>query len=593
MEQDLKKYLACALLFFILHTLGVSYLIDVTQLTNDTPIVIADYGVHAYNTLTLAEMYREGHSWFYDPHYMGGYPAGVIFDISSKTTQLFTAVFGSLLGDAQAFKIFIVLSYILAPLLVYPTVRYLNFEKKKALIGLILALILWDLDPFLKIVVDFGGYGFILGSYLALLTVATFYQLLQEQKIKYFVLTLLSSGAAILAHPITVIAFGVACVYLLVQEYKNIKKKTWIQIGILPFLLFILHSYWVLPFLQFLVYKISSAQYMQSVGILRIFLDVINPLNIVRSLAYGCAIIGLLQYKKNKPILALGITSAILFVLCYIGTLVFAELGEIQPFRFYLTLLIFLIPAATTGYFFLQQKYTWLNKLVVPLLVVILLLYPFRVATLVQELPAQEQELITYLEKTTDNTGRILFETAGNNRDSSRTNVFVDHFLPLYLERQMIGGPYQYYYIKQGYANFVDSELLGKDLRTYSSEELQKALVDFNIHWIIARKGVTKGVFDRNKEIIVQEKLIGEYAIYKIMIPTKGFSDDPKALVVAKENEIQVTGATQQETILKYHYLETLTTKEGFRIEPYDTGYSVPMIKVHNNGQDFTVINSY
>ena len=586
LQKEMKK--AFLALFLLLHIVGVSHFIDITQITNDTPILIADYGVHAYNTLTLAETFREGHTWFYDVSYMAGYPNGAFFDISIKSAELFTFLFGGIVGDAVALKILILLTYLFAPLLVYPATRLLEFSKDQALLATIIALILWDLDPFMKIVVDFGGFGFITASYFALLTVGCFYQWIQQPTKKKYLATLAASWAAILFHPVIVFAFSIPCAIFLYQQRKEVTKKTLVHLAALPVLLFILHSFWILPFLTLSHYKTTSAQYMQSVGFVRIFLDLVNPFNIFRTLAYILAGVGVYMHAKKKTITTLTLTSLLFFLICYIH-LAFIE--QIQPFRFYTPLLIFLIPAITLGYIHIQKKWPKANKIALAVLCIILIAYPFRVAPLVQEMPQQEQELIGYLQANTDNSARILVETAGNARDDSLTNVFPDHFLPLYIDRQIIGGPYQYYYTQQGYANFVDGELFNKQLSTLTSEKIEKYMQDFNIGWVVARKDSSQSVFATEKLFTLQKE-IGEYRIYKVN-KKFFFTDDVSAQVEAQKNMIQVTNAKEQQTILKYHYLETLTTKEGFKIEPFDNGYPTPFIKVINNGEDFTIVNTY
>lgn len=253
--------------------------------------------------------------------------------------------------------------------------------------------------------------------------------------------------------------------------------------------------------------------------------------------------------------------------------------------RFYLPLLIFLIPAITYGFTRLNIN---LQKGLCVLAILALLIYPIRVPELTQEMPQAEQELIEFLEKNTNNEHRIAIEVAGKQTEAA--NVHLDHFLPLYLDRQFIGGPFPYFYAKQGYANFVDGKLITKQIKQMHQGDFNKITQDFNIGWIITKRQGTKDALA--SQPVTYLTSFGQYSVYEVD-KKDAFTLDKTAKVQTEKNKIIVTEAKAKETILKYHYLETLQTQEGFEVKPHDMGYPVPFISVENKGKDFTIINGY
>jgi hypothetical protein len=194
----------------------------------------------------------------------------------------------------------------------------------------------------------------------------------------------------------------------------------------------------------------------------------------------------------------------------------------------------------------------------------------------------KELEFVEFLRRRTDRSGRILFE-----------NHFYFQFpchLPLFLDRELIGGPYPRAFVKHNHANFICAEkiLFGRALSGWDEGGLARALDLYNVRWL-----VTLGPpcpepalpWARARPALFRE--IGDFGSMVVFeVPREGnWFLEGGGEVDARPGRIRLRGLTAPVTAIKYHWFDGLRAAPDVPLERLDhPDDPVGFLRVRNGG---------
>lgn len=171
-----SKFLLILVVLAAIHLAGIfSIVISPSTFFGRELITDSDYPYHLYHSVAWSRMAITSHGfWGYDPFWMSGSPIGLSVQIlDNKPTSLFLLAF-SWLDPDRAFKIYVLLTFILVPVVVLWGGRLLRLSWLALIIAGVLALDYWYWDPEARNPVQYASFNFVLASALTPLVAAVF-----------------------------------------------------------------------------------------------------------------------------------------------------------------------------------------------------------------------------------------------------------------------------------------------------------------------------------------------------------------------------------------------------------------------------------
>ena len=101
------------------HLVATLFFFPPEDIANSRPVISLDHALHYQQVVRAKEVFEDSYRLHtYDPYFMAGYPGGTVFDIDSKGVELWCA-FTGFIGTPRAYKIFILVGYLLLPFTIY------------------------------------------------------------------------------------------------------------------------------------------------------------------------------------------------------------------------------------------------------------------------------------------------------------------------------------------------------------------------------------------------------------------------------------------------------------------------------------------
>jgi hypothetical protein len=128
---------------FSAHMVATLFFFPPEDILNSRPVITLDHALHYQQAERARDVFRKSlrlHA--YDPYFMAGYPGGTVFDIDSKGMELWCSLM-PLLGTARAYKLFILIAYMLLVPLAYSGCRRLGYSYEESLMSVLLLLAFW------------------------------------------------------------------------------------------------------------------------------------------------------------------------------------------------------------------------------------------------------------------------------------------------------------------------------------------------------------------------------------------------------------------------------------------------------------------
>jgi len=600
---------------FLLHCLALAMLYQPLEgIINNAPLIDQDWGLHFHHLKSLEGFWRDGNrSWGYSPYFMAGYPANTIQDLSIKFFE-FTALGLSNLALAPIawFKITAFFTTAGLPWLTYASARNFFFDRdwkdRLALVSALLGTLYWW-NSLPREMFFYGMVGFPVATYVSIWGISLFYRLLVETPpLGWIHLGWLLFAVVILPlHIQSLIIFLPLMLTLLMMHVRRINRKLvfWI---IAPLSLGILTNLaWLLPAFNHRQDDISSAIVYQlplfastdPLTFLRDYLSTKGYWTFRPSFMEKCfrlallllGVRGILELiKSDKRDVGMIIMAGVfgLFVLTYFGAFI-PSIAAWQPLRFKVALDLFLVIGAA---YCIDQWLSGANAFpfrLVPVLISLSTL-GFTINVWQTELSGKLRSrsemrpeiaaIVDWVARETPHNGRVLFEESGDETGFVYDGMYLSAFLPHMTGRQLIGGPLNLYNDRHHFAEFHSGKLFKRDIGSISDNELRDYLRLYNIGALVAFHPTSVKKLLSIPGLVTVDQRVGPIYLMKVNQPLSWFIEGEGQLH-ASANRLELRDLKGREVVLKYHWLENLSTAPAVKIVPVQFADDpIPFIKV-------------
>lgn len=632
------------LFIFLLYLIIVLKFFPASCLVSEEPINYNDYMLHHYHWNTFSSyMDDSGKSWGYNPYWMSGYPDNTIYDVENKGVELLTYYSEKIgINSVIIFKWYLLLTFLVGPFLTFWAAKNFGFSRKVSFIILILQIIFWTTIPYIRVMVVTGTYSYVFVSYLSIYILSLLYRVLVKQDKKALIGLFILAPIAVMLHVYSALIICVPGLILYLLYIKEQPRYVHIMLVCIALLVLLVNSFWLVPLARFLHYSTVSNDYVNQ-GSLFTFL-MYSLMAIVLAPALLLTVIysfsGLKKIKLdmgNKLFIFWGGTIVFYLLLGAFGRYTpFTRM--LVPLRYHVNMFQYMaFPGALgiyTGIKGLKSKYKEKRikrilvkvglglSIVIPSILFVGIsnayagnnpiawFYSRNLCNHIYDHP-QSEDFINWLKDNTKADGRILIESIWSPMEEEQDKWFYMNYeplLPLLTDREFIGGPRDDAFFLHNHSglhlDFVQFEQLAesqnipmilfkKPINSIELDELKEYFDLYNVQWIITSRVQAKDYFDQFSEYITKVKEFGEVWIYKVE-RTPSFIIGGEGEVEATFNHINVKNFTGGDIILKYHWMEGLTTQPDLKLEEVMLmDDPVGFIKIYDAPSEFEIFLEY
>jgi hypothetical protein len=605
------------LVVLAVHAAAMLFYFSPREIFNGDPATSCDHSYHYYQIFAAHRLLQEsGHLWGYDPFFMAGYPAGVIFDLDMKGAELFCHLFARI-GLASAFKMYILLAFLLFPLALYAAARLFGLRPRESIAALGLGLLFWHWGrPLLGHFRWAGMHSYVLASYGSALALGLFCRTLRRiheqsggSRAWGTLLTLVAVVAlACQVHPLAALHLfpGFVLGYALVfrQLRPRLHAALWLGLG----LVIAANTDWILPFLRFRHYKTASDFWFQFHGVRDLVFLYTRETSILFAAITVLGVVGLAQLRRRDRLAAsvIAASAACLFLAAFYGARI-PPLANTEPGRYLVPFtMLMCVPAGLALVSLVAPLEPRLGSTpfavailitasVAPLLSLADNLF-FDAHAVQAHVDKRFVELLAFLRQHTTSDARLLFETPGGFYSQSDL-LYGGHLqalVPIETGRETIGGPYPVNFLVHAAVDFKNGELCDRPLREWARPELAAFLDRYNIGWVVAWSAPARRCFDEWEGFIDRQADFDRFRVYEVR-RRHSFVLLGSGSVRADYNRIAVTNAAGDELVLAYHWLESLRCDPPLPLDAFPVpGDPVGFIRVRTGGVTaFSISNAY
>jgi hypothetical protein len=247
-----RRYWLAFAVVYALHLAAVYYALPYRVLASDQPFDGVDYQTHYQQLTTLSQAFsRFGRLWAYDPNMLAGYPEGLIFDVDNKAHFLFS--YGlTRLGVPRpiAFKLFTLLSCLLAPLFIWLSARLLRVGRRAELLALLGGVLLWNFDYSARFMWTVGMVSFATASYLSIVVLALFRRLLASRSWGMWIALSVLLPLALLTHVWAFAVLAVPMTVMYLRTWRGAGARGHVQVMLLAAFALAGNAHWLVPALR-------------------------------------------------------------------------------------------------------------------------------------------------------------------------------------------------------------------------------------------------------------------------------------------------------------------------------------------------------
>ena len=631
-----KLSLITCIVIFLISAILITIFLAPGDILSNAPIYNDDYAMHFAQCISAKYFFLTyGKCWAYDPFYLAGFPNGALVNADNKAWELFYVLFSPLLGYGLGFKAYVIIFLLGYPYLIYGAARNFTLSKEQSFIAAFFAIPLCYLS-LARIFIYCGMVSYVFALFLSMYALSLFYKLLGEFSWKSYISVIIVTSLLFLMHILSLMHIVIPMAVLYLLNFRKLSCRQHVLIIIIPILVLLFNSYWLIPMAQFFPYKTTDPkqweftfQIKNTLEPLKVYLDqrktidynfpelsqlhnLNNTFIDVVLLLFGAS--GFyIWYKEKKYNLLIPLLSGVIFIfiIAFYGSHT-DFIAQFQPERFTVALSLLCIIPASVGIFsagndLLRGKKA-LSILFILCLAFILLyrpvIKPFGIFLKYNyygfncTFPKQLKELLVFLDNTTTRDGRILLEDSEILSDHLIHEYYGGHLpalFPEYVRREYLCGPRPMYPIKHSYASFTQGVLLEKNIDAYTLTQLKKVCDVYNVKWIICWFQKSKKYFDQFPDYIVKLADIDKFAVYEVKRKPSFFIKGA-GTVHADYNRLELSNivAEDNEIIISYHWMEKLKTLPKGTIEKdFLEGDPVGFIKIKNPQQSLSIKNTY
>jgi hypothetical protein len=605
-----KRAQTIVAVIFGCHLVATLFFFPPEDVVNNRPVLTLDYAVHFYEAERAREIFpRSLRLYTYDPYFMAGYPGGTVLEIDANGTALWCALI-RFLDTARAYKLFIMLAYLLVVFTIYSGCRRLQLRFDEAVYAVLVFLVYWHWGkPYAGDFRFAGMFAYLFVCHLSFYLVGLFRSVLDGEPSKRFYLL---GPLAFFVHPTAAVLLPVPFLALLMIVGRKIPagpaRREWGtrvlgRMVLWSALVLVVNAIWLVPFLRYLDIKIPSESFFQIEGVRGLLSLLARPGSIPALVLMVLATVGFVRLIGQRRLAeAVAPGAASLFCLFIAGFGVYLPLfDQMEPGRFLVPSFIFMAPLAGVGLTMLvdvagQIFHAPLRGrfagacVIVPLLSMSVLALVASRASYVHTLsttPSSElDEALEALRRSVGPTGRLMVEDgpAWIYGDSHFASV-----IPLYTGVEQIGGPYAFAFIKHNFTTFQTARTMGTPLVRMYPGTLLEYIELYNVHWILTATRECAG-YVKNLTYVKALWSSKHFALWEVP-SSSTFASEPGVKVQASYGMIHVTiapgaGRTPPERILlKYHWDRGLAVASPARISMAKRlNDPVPFILLEPNG---------
>ena len=588
-------------LILIIQIFLTNYFIPLSEILNNRIIYNNDYPYSYLSTLQTAYAFSKLKLDFYYPYFAGGSNVKdyyLNYFVSDKLLVSFFMICP--LYSEIIFKIYIFIVNLIIPFLIYLSAKNFDFKGNEALTASFMSLIFWNFEPWIKTMNHTGIIFYLFSTIIVILAISYSYKYFKKGGIRNLEISFILVAYALSMYIISLILIVFYIMIILCSFLK--KNKILFSMFLILIIIFFISLYLFVssPSFSYTPYRFKT---LTSSGFYAIIQDV-SSIYIKFIFLFGFCGICIFYKEKNKAKFVLFlIISLSLFFYTYFGSFLNNEIiNYTSPRRFIITLTIFLIFPATktviTLFNYLMKNFNM--KFLLTLIIVFILIFYFNLNVIKKtydyyynifennrigtESPPDVQNLITWLKTNTTSTARVLIEDSSIFSGYGYGGTIISVF-PIKTQREFIGGPYpSEFYKGEFFQNFYDGMFLGRNISSFSPNDMNKIFNLYNIKWIMAYTNESKNYFDNHPKLVKKNKNIGNFYIYTTNIEPSFFIKGNGNLK-PESDRIKIENATKGEIILKYNYVENLQTSPKLKVSYENinvSDFSLKFIKIYN-----------
>ena len=572
----------------------VGYTFPLSEVFTPTPILGIDHPFHLYQINLAMALAEQGRLTGYDPFFGAGYVGGVTFNASAKGPALLAWLLRGALGELQAYKLFVVIVAVLAPLAVTGAAVLARLSARQVWGCAAFAVALWWASAF-HWYHTAGLVSFVAVSFAALPYCVLLNRLLDAPRAGRLVLLLGASGAVLfLMHPffaIPVVFFGLV---RLAVERPAIPFARWLGrmvavggICLLPNLpwLWAMHGQaYIGPSQYSINYQMLVDHRLFWMELLGLTSDPAKGAKIYPMLA----ILALWSLRNmDRPLRILCMAS----LGCWLALDLFAAfgaalpfIGPVQPNRFSATAYLFLVIPAAVGTralvaairspHVLQRYAAYACAGGVAVLAIAIVDEVRREASYapsgrygsappeVRGLGTKGQAILEWLRSETRPEGRVLFETSlARVHDGGH----IVGYLAMQSGREFIGGPYNNFF-----AGTRDGWMFGRPLESIDQATFLAYLRLYNIGWIVVHSEKSKRYLAQFAGHVEPANRFEGLQTFVVKQELDFVQEGHASVRTAAYGKLVVDqrGTAGEPIVLKYHYVPGLRAVDGSPVEP-------------------------
>lgn len=574
------------------------------ELFTQTPILRIDNGFQWYQVEVAVDLWREHRLTGYDPTFAAGQMGGLVTNGSGRIPAALAMLLDPAVPPVVAYKIYVFLAELLAPLAVVLAARLAGLGVTQAIVAAGLGLVLWWAS-YLHWYHTAGMVAYVLAGFLALpyaIAVANYVRAPQARVRTWFGLGLLG-GFGLYLHP----HFPVVMLLLLVPMIWRELAPTAVLRALgrgLPIAVFaaIVNLPWLLAVAAYPPDYIGAHPYQKVVdisliprGLVGLLGDGAHGAKLNIALAVGTVCGAVLSRQSRPLVLALAAAWLLVSLVGAVGATI-EPLAAAQPNRLLPAAYVALLLPASIGLVelsrylvrgpILRPRFGWAAATVVAVSTGLAVLEAYREVAPgphgrygdappeVEGVGPTTRWLLDWLGTRTSADARVLFETShARVHDGSH----IAGYLARTSGREFIGGPYPFTYA----ASAWDGVAFGTPLEDMSVEDFRRYLRVYNVGWVIAHSQALNSYLKAVPEVTLEDtrSTVGVYSVARSLSPV---IEGPGRVLGATLGRIVVAGLDGPRTILSYHYVAGMAADDdNVRVVPAAVrGVTKPMIGI-------------
>jgi hypothetical protein len=536
------------------------------------PLLTIDHPVHTHRVHVFRQaLIESGWPWGYDPRVAAGMVMDPHDGLGAKPQQVL-GVLLPFLSPGMVVRLFLFIVILTFPMWTLLACRILGIPDSVQVWIMIAFIAPAWLSPYFIGYIQWGLVAFAAASYFAPCVIALFLRFLDKPGLKFYLAFSIAAAALFLLHPVGPVAIAPPLVLFTLIAYP-MDWRWRIALIIVPVIVLSVNAFWFLP------YELSKGagwpirppvQGLDAVAHLKFtawsqLIDRINPLWLFLRISplalVGFGFILLSRLTGRRVAIAFALASAFVIFLNYFGSFL-PFFAIMQPRRFQLSIFVLLtIPIGVAIYTFVKKLGLPPSPTAAALAIIIAAWTGFYGEIKGLPLPASPDPLAEFVAQHTDITDRLFVQSI----DGYKYVGYEARALPLVLDREVIGCTFP---MVRDPAQFLSNIMFGKEITSWSPEEILKTLERWGISWIFTKTEEAHALFEKTFD--TPGRIVGEYRAFHMPGSFSPFLIGG-GRVKAHVNRFELTELTPEDglVVLRYRYHPAWKTNLNLPVQQY------------------------